>query len=144
MTERQLRAIVERRQCVFFWGRRHYITPRLCNTVFGDGASLVYWATLDHRPNYYVVRVDSSWRIEANDDEGADDIREHIEEIEDALVAQFSYNTDDDTPDRPISRRYPRGFPCIPREMSGCHWGRIPHGEIPWPTKKPSTPARGA
>lgn len=134
MTERKLRELVERRRRVEFWGRTHYITPRLCASVFGDGKALVYWAQFDHRPNYYVVRIDSSWRVE-NREDGPDDIREHLEDIEDALVEQFGYDTDDDTPDRPMSRRYPRWFPCVARESCGCHWGRIRHREIPWPTK---------
>lgn len=139
MTEGQLCSIVERPRWVRFWGQRRRITPRLCDKVFGDGKSLAYWATLDHRPNYYVVRVDSSWSVEATD-EGADDIREHLEEIYDALVDQFGYTTDTDDHgveiERPTSRRYPRYFPCMPRESCGCHWGRIPYSEIPWPKKR--------
>jgi hypothetical protein len=53
------------------------LTPYVCECSFGDGMGLLCLYTISQRPNYHVVRVDSTW--EANDVVG--------ENIEDILTA---------------------------------------------------------
>jgi hypothetical protein len=38
------------------------MTPFVIDAVFGDGLHLLTISTINQRPNYWVVRVDSSWR----------------------------------------------------------------------------------
>lgn len=118
MTEKQLRAIVERRRKTHFWGRDYFITPRLVDTVFGDGEQLMFFASLDHRPNYYVVRVDSAADV-------LHGFHEETDAIEDAIVDQFGRAE--------MARDY---FPMFPDQPCGTHWGVICHSEIPWPRKR--------
>lgn len=118
MTVRQLRKAVERKQAVHFWGRKYFITPRLVDQVFGDGKQLIYFASMDHRPNYYVVRVDSGTDVEH-------DFHEETDAIEDAIVDQFGRAA--------RARDY---FPMFPDQPCGTFWGVIPHSDIPWPTAR--------
>lgn len=46
---------------VTFWGKEYDVTPELVPEIFGDGAQVIGLEPLNTRPNYYVVRVDSSW-----------------------------------------------------------------------------------
>jgi hypothetical protein len=57
----RLRTAIEVPQRVSFWGHEHTITPLLVPAIFGDGRSLVAITPLLTRPNYFVVRGDSSW-----------------------------------------------------------------------------------
>lgn len=57
---RRLRRLIERPERCRFWGKEYTITPRLIAHVFGDGKQLVCVTPLATRPNYFVVRVDSS------------------------------------------------------------------------------------
>lgn len=122
VTKKQLRATIEKRHKVHFWGKDYFITPRLVDKVFGDGQQLIYFATLDHRPNYYVVCVDSAADVQHNFHEATDD-------IEDAIVDQFG-RIEEDTDDY---------FPTFPDQPCGTFWGIIPHSEIPWPRKHVAT-----
>lgn len=49
-----------------FWGEKYIVTPKV---VFGSGDALQFVAVqpLDTRPQWYVVRIDSSVDIEADD-----------------------------------------------------------------------------
>lgn len=57
---RRLRALIERPERCRFWGQLYTVTPRLIAAVFGDGEKLVCVTPMATRPNYFVVRVDSS------------------------------------------------------------------------------------
>ncbi len=50
-----------------FWGEKHIVKPCLIEHIHGDGLQLVYLTPLDTRPNYYLLRIDSS--IDISDDE---------------------------------------------------------------------------
>ncbi len=57
---------------VTLWGREHYNhVPTLIDSTHGDGQCLIYIVPLATRPDYYIVRVDSSVRqmIENDNDE---------------------------------------------------------------------------
>ena len=54
-------------QNVRFWGSDYTVTPALVTEVHGDGLQIVYLEPLFTRPNYYILRIDSS--IALDDDE---------------------------------------------------------------------------
>ncbi len=55
------------------------LTPYVCNCSFGDGLKLIKIFTINQRPNYHVVRVDSGWS-ESNFSAG-ETIGDHIDDI---------------------------------------------------------------
>jgi hypothetical protein len=60
------------------------LTPYVCECSFGDGMHLLKIATINQRPNYHVVRVDSSWteRVDYRDGfDREDSISEHIDDV---------------------------------------------------------------
>ncbi|MDR2057064.1 MAG: hypothetical protein LBP83_02045 [Dysgonamonadaceae bacterium] len=60
-----------RERKVLFWGSDHTIKPQLIKEIEGDGLQVVWFQSFDHRPNYYVLRIDSSHDIASDDfDEG--------------------------------------------------------------------------
>lgn len=59
------------------------LTPYVCECSLGDGLKLIRLFTINQRPNYHIIRVDSSW----NESSYADDatISEHIDDILSAI-----------------------------------------------------------
>lgn len=49
------------------WGQKHWCVPEYCGIAEGDGRQVVWLKTLDSRPNYYILRVDSKTDVEGND-----------------------------------------------------------------------------
>lgn len=85
-----LRATVERRQAASLWGKKHFVTPRLCFTVFGDGRKLIFLTPMSTRPNWYVIRIDSKWSLDNH--ESDDELlppRDWTDDVIDALEEQF-------------------------------------------------------
>lgn len=54
------------------------LTPYVCECSFGDGLRLLCISTINQRPNYHVVRVDSRW-------EEDDAVGDHYDEILNAI-----------------------------------------------------------
>jgi hypothetical protein len=63
---------------VEFWGRRHRITPRLVDKIFGDGKQIIYLTPLNTRPNYYIACIDS--RVDMDADSFLNDVLPEIQE----------------------------------------------------------------
>lgn len=115
--------------------------PQVCSTVFGDGRALLELTTINSRPRYYVIRIDSSWNIEDHyAPDGAPDLRDHLDDIYEALGEQFGRTSEEDLDDD--------GEPCelqpwpAFRDDIGTSWCRTD-----WPkirrlrfTKHPFTP----
>lgn len=59
------------------------MTPYVCDCSFGDGLKLIKIATINQRPNYHVVRVDSGWN-QSNWHDG-EHIGQHMDEILEAI-----------------------------------------------------------
>lgn len=57
---RELRQLIERPESCIFWGEPYTITPRLIARIFGDGGRLLCVTPMATRPNYFVVKVDST------------------------------------------------------------------------------------
>lgn len=83
-----LRKRIERRHKVTFWGVDYFVTPLLVNDVFGDGQALLWIEPLNTRPNYYVVRIDSSWV--------GDTLRDHFSEIYESIEDQYGFGDSED------------------------------------------------
>ena len=73
---------VEMEQDSSLWGQPCRIMPRLMPGRFGDGKQLIGLSTLNSRPDYYVIRVDSRWDL---DNGGAGPL--FIEHLDDILLA---------------------------------------------------------
>lgn len=84
MTEKAFRAAVEREKDAYLWGKKYRIIPCLVPEIFGDGKALIGLQPVNTRPNYYVVRIDSSW---AKNLDG--EFREHLEDIYDSIKLEY-------------------------------------------------------
>lgn len=67
-----------------FWGKEYDITPAKVNQVLGDGKKILWFEPLNTRPDYYIIRVDSSFGTEGNDD------HEDIEDVIEAIADEYS------------------------------------------------------
>lgn len=76
-----LKAVFEQPFLGTLWtdGDSGMLTPYVCECSFGDGLKLMRLFTINQRPNYHVIRVDSSWN-ESNWADGPT-ISEHIDDI---------------------------------------------------------------
>ena len=50
-----------------FWGEEYEIEPVIAETILGDGLQLAYLGTIDQRPNYWLIRIDSKTDLESDD-----------------------------------------------------------------------------
>jgi hypothetical protein len=66
-TLNQLIAYETRRRKAWHWGQPSFIKPVIHPEKFGDGLQLAYFGTMDQRPNYWLIRVDSSIDFETDD-----------------------------------------------------------------------------
>lgn len=81
-----------RKRTVEFWGQEHEIQPVICSDVQGDGLQLVYVQSIDQRPNYWLLRVDSKTNVEADDF----DIETLLEPLEEEFgIEPYSYCHDE-------------------------------------------------
>ena len=102
------------------WGvEYHNQVASLIDRIHGDGQCLIYLIPLATRPNYYIMRVDSSVR-EMIDDDG-DEIRELVDEeflceIED----EFGRREDEDEDGNETLEP----FPAL-NDSCGFSWGEI-------------------
>lgn len=63
----QIIAYMTRPQEASLWGQVETIVPALVSQIHGDGMQLVHLTPIDTRPNYYILRIDSS--IVCDDDD---------------------------------------------------------------------------
>lgn len=99
---RLLKWLIQRPTTCYLWVPEHAITfrPPLSNVVYGDGKALLAVTTIQDRPAYWTVRVDSAWVLSSRDrkPDGAFDIDQIIVTIMDNLALEFG----DSTPERYI------------------------------------------
>ena len=69
-----------------FWGNSCICRSAFCPTVLGDGYQLLALTPMDTRPNYYLIRVHSSWDT-SNYEPSC--IADHLDEIYDAIEDYF-------------------------------------------------------
>lgn len=71
-----------------FWGESYKFKPVVARTVLGDGQQLIYFGTIDQRPYYWLMRIDSEMDIES-DDFDIETLLEPLEEEFGQVPAQF-------------------------------------------------------
>ena len=65
---------------VSLWGQEYPdFKPYLCENIIGDGLQLVYLGTINNRPHYWLIRIDSKTDV-SSDDFDFEDILQLIEE----------------------------------------------------------------
>ncbi len=124
-----LKAAVEVETHAYLWTPSDGVdfTPRVCDKIFGDGRALLRLTTINSRPRFYVIRIDSAWKV---DDSGAPvgrpDIWDHLEEIYEALEEQFGCvrEIEDDADDEL------NGWPAFDHE-TGASWSRMDWPVLP-------------
>lgn len=52
---------------VSLWGEGFEFSPEICDKFLGDGKQLIYLGSIDQRPRYWLLRIDSKTDIEADD-----------------------------------------------------------------------------
>ncbi len=102
------RAKVEVAYQTRFWGCDCTCDPRFVEQALGDGNVLIGLQPLSARPNYYVIRVDSTWHLygcRVCPGRCPDEITEHLEEIYSAIEEEYGevesvrYNNENDLPE---------------------------------------------
>lgn len=112
------------------------LTPYVCEASFGDGMHLLTISTINQRPNYHVVRVDSAWREARYGWHSYRDceIAEHIDDVLTAIEEECGRAGDclddpcDNCHDTVCKCREDfssdDAFPALDDE-NGCSWGHI-------------------
>jgi hypothetical protein len=75
-----------------FWGQECTCEPVLIDAVLGDGMMLLSFTPLNTRPNYYLIRIDSSW---LHCDDGLYDYLDDIYEAIEDQVGPAKFEGDD-------------------------------------------------
>ena len=122
---RRLRDAVERRRTEYLWGDPHRITPRLANSIFGNGRRLLVLEPTNTRPNYYVVRIDSRWQL-SNRGKG-ELLLDHLDDIYDAIEQEFGRCESESDEGCAACKRNACYFPIADFGV-GSSWG-----EMDWP-----------
>lgn len=94
-----------RKQRSYLWGSYIVFAPQLVKEIFGDGKQIIYFGTIDQRPRYWIVRIDSQTDIDNDFD---------WEEIFRSIRSEFGEWSDDDQ----------MPYPAIKLTM-GTHWGLL-------------------
>ena len=66
-TMEQLIAEETSKQTGKFWGSKYEFEPVISKEILGDGLQLIYVGTIDQRPYYWLIRIDSKTDIESDD-----------------------------------------------------------------------------
>jgi len=83
MTQEQINKYLQLQQeetTASLWGDEVTFKPYLLEKIFGDGMKLIYFGTLDDRPYWWLVRVDSNAKIDEPSEFDSEAIYEAIEE----------------------------------------------------------------
>lgn len=107
-------------QITHFWGHDYEVTPALVDKVFGDGRQVIFFTPLASRPNWYVVRVDSSWSEDNWNSSATDYVYDHTDEIYDAIDHQYGNAHYEDEPEDSEGE----DFPSL-HDGYGVGWGMI-------------------
>lgn len=148
----RLRRAVERRQSSYLWVPSQSITftPRLLNTIYGDGRSLFTIATINQRPAYWIIRACSTWGCGFDrEDSSGPDFGEMTDDIMTDLEEQFGsgrcgYTGNSlfwpkkdrirDCQCEECSDRFRARWPMVD-DSGGCSWSRMD-----WPERFPTVP----
>lgn len=105
------------------WGESVKFKPYLLERIFGDGMKLIYFGTLDDRPYWWLVRVDSNAKIEDPYEFDSEEIYEAIEEECGGWVPDYNAEVDEDGYDE-FGECHKGEYPMIISDSSS-HWGMV-------------------
>lgn len=129
-----LKELIEKPFLGSLWtkGDSGMLTPHVCECSFGNGLKLLRIATINQRPNYHVVRIDSGWD---NDNAGHGElVAEHIDDIISAIENEVGrMGTSLDQPCDNCGDTICKCDPHFDRDAAwpeidadgGCSWGTI-------------------
>lgn len=133
----KLRLAVCKRTRRYLWTPDHMVTfvPALSRRLYGDGKALLGLTTINSRPRFYILRIDSRWAIDM--DPSAPDIAEplvdRIDAFAFALEEEFGGGRFDDgsgEPETARERDRRRKWPAYDDE-NGCSWWRMDWPKLP-------------
>jgi len=75
-----------RKRKTTFWAQEYEIEPVISETILGDGLQLAYIGTIDQRPNYWLIRIDSKTDLLSDEFD--------IEELLNILEEEFGRHPD--------------------------------------------------
>jgi hypothetical protein len=102
--------------------KQNKFAPVLLTETFGDGQKLIYYSTLDHRGEYWLVLVDSNSDLSASGEFG------RIAENEISLAKEEEFGTKYDEYcecDNCKNGEECEGNPYPALSYHGCNWGEI-------------------
>jgi len=67
LTLKQTLAAETKKRLVKHLGSKYMFAPVLCSKILGDGKQLAYLGTIDQRPYYWLIRIDSKTDLQADD-----------------------------------------------------------------------------
>lgn len=137
----KLRKVVCKRTRRYLWTPAHMVTfvPALSNRLYGDGKALLGLTTINSRPRFYILRIDSKWSVEMDPaaPDGAEQLTDRIDAFAFALEEEFGRGRfDDDEPETEFQRVQRRKWPAYDDE-SGCSWWRMDWPLLPGVKLKP-------
>jgi len=95
-----------------FWAVEYEFTPYLCETIIGYGKQLIYLGTLNQRPYYWLIMIDSNTDLSLENFDYEDILQLIEEECGHFRYDDKDYNEDDCK------------YPMICCE-DGIHWGMV-------------------
>jgi hypothetical protein len=95
--------------------------PALSPRIYGDGRALLKLSTINQRPKFYVLRIDSSWALalDYRAPDGAVDVVEFIDHFVDGLEEDFGPARDED------GKLYSDDEWPAYDDNGGCSWSRM-------------------
>lgn len=127
MTDEQIKQYLAKEQeetTASLWGSKVTFKPYLLEKIFGDGMKLIYFGTLDDRPYWWLVRVDSKAPIEDACEFDSEEIYQAIEEECGCHEYDEFAEVDEDGYDEYGVKRIQGEYPEIESDSSP-HWGLI-------------------
>lgn len=76
-----------------FWTVKHLIAPALVDEINGDGLQIVWLSSIDCRPFYWIIRIDSSINIHDNESLSEED-KHNYGSIEELLLQMIEEQYD--------------------------------------------------
>lgn len=137
---RKLKEALCKRKRSYLWTPEHKVTfvPALSSRLYGDGRALLGLTTINARPRYYILRVDSAWALNSDIHApcGQAAFVDYIDAISFALEEEFgngrydNYCDPGEKPETERQRDRRRKWPAYDDE-TGCSWWRIDWPKLP-------------
>lgn len=127
MTQEEINHYLEQEQKeteTELWGVSVKFKPYLLEKVFGDGMKLIYFGTLDNRPYWWLVRVDSHADDDCWENFDPEEIYQAIEEECGCYDLDEDAEVDEDGYDESGTKCISGGYPEIDSHSSP-HWGIV-------------------